>query len=140
MISITQDSLEDSARTGLRLSFQIPQAMRTFRQHRPSQCTHVRISKLSSPQQLLACLLPSELAPHHSTKKHVVAVHLSFLLSNAEEHRCYRSAMLQSPSTAPIAIQMQHILDVCKHATFQSAPYGTPIPQLHRDEMERVSR
>src|ERR1700690_876496 len=67
------------ARTGLRRSLQIPQATSTPFQHRPGQCTHVRISRIRSPQQLLGCLLLSELAPHHSAKKHVVGIHLCFL-------------------------------------------------------------
>jgi hypothetical protein len=35
----------------------------------------------SQPLALFACFLLSELAPHHSTKKHAVAVHPGFLLS-----------------------------------------------------------
>src|SRR5229473_2184075 len=37
------------ARTGLHPFFRIPQALRTFCQHRPGQCAHVRISRIRSP-------------------------------------------------------------------------------------------
>src|SRR5208283_5092319 len=76
-------------------SFRIPQAPRTFGPHRLGQYTHGPIFRIRSPQQLLACLLLPELAPHHSAKKHIVIVHLCFLLS---------SAMLQSPSSSAIPV------------------------------------
>jgi hypothetical protein len=51
---------------------------RTFRQHRPSQCAPVWIDRIRSPQQLLAGVLLSEPAPHHSAQKDIVDVHPVF--------------------------------------------------------------
>src|SRR5579864_5152844 len=70
------------ARTSLCGSFQGSKAKSTVRQHCPRQCPHIRIHRSRGPYKLLSCLRLSEPAPHHSTEKHVIAVHLRFLLSS----------------------------------------------------------
>src|SRR5229473_5410959 len=59
----------------LRPFFRLSQATHTVRKHRSGQYFHIWIPRIGSPEQFLACVLMSEPAPHHSAKKHIVAVH-----------------------------------------------------------------
>ena len=101
-ISSTYGSSKHRAGTRSCLSFQFPQSNCTLRQHCPGQRPHVWIRRSRTSQEFLACLLLSEPAPHHSAKKHIVAVHLvsscaSVIISSPGPHsiqmfECNRAA------------------------------------------------
>jgi hypothetical protein len=118
------------ARTSLCFSLPVSKAKSTIRQHCPRQCPHIRVHRSQSPYKLLTCLRLSEPAPHHSTEKHVVVVHLRFPLSSH-----ILPSVAFSPTTSEI-IQIVRVQSCCQPQVFSPAA-ARPLPRW-QDDMEHA--